>query len=170
MNIHALYGIRRSIAMFTKARHPTLSWARWISDITISLIYVLILSSHLSWNLSSHFIPNSVCIPHLCLMHATCHVHLTPDLIICHLVNSTDYTNPHCVIFHLSFASSLLCPNILLSILFLKQLKPRFSLNAADLNVCGAFPRKGGGPGAGYYWKLCIKIDLLINLKMSHHL
>jgi hypothetical protein len=54
MKIHALYGIGRSIAVFTKARHSILSWARWIPNITI-LIYLLILTSHLSWNWSSYF-------------------------------------------------------------------------------------------------------------------
>jgi hypothetical protein len=44
------YGTRRFITVFTKARHWTLSWARWIQfapSIPISLRSILMLSSHL---------------------------------------------------------------------------------------------------------------------------
>jgi hypothetical protein len=45
-----LYGTRRFITVFTKARHWTLSWASWIQfapSIPFSLRFILVLSSHL---------------------------------------------------------------------------------------------------------------------------
>jgi hypothetical protein len=46
----AFYGIRMSITVFTRARLRLLSWARWIQSTapnTVSLRFILILSSHL---------------------------------------------------------------------------------------------------------------------------
>jgi hypothetical protein len=58
-----LYGTRRFIAMFTKARHWTLSWASWIqfaSSIPISLRSILMLSSHLPQGLPNGLLPSGL--------------------------------------------------------------------------------------------------------------
>jgi hypothetical protein len=54
------YGTRRFIAVFTRARHWFLSWARWIQSTPahpISLRHILILSSHLRLGFTSCLLP-----------------------------------------------------------------------------------------------------------------
>jgi len=49
-NLPAFYGALRFITVFTRARHWSLSWARWIQSTPshpIYQIFVLILSYHL---------------------------------------------------------------------------------------------------------------------------
>jgi hypothetical protein len=58
-----LYGTRRLITVFTKARHWTVSWASWIQfapSIPIPLRSILMLSSPLCLGLPSGFLPSGL--------------------------------------------------------------------------------------------------------------
>jgi len=78
----AFYEARKFITVFTRSCHWSLSWSKWIqstSSHTLSLRYILILSSHLCIGL-----PSSLCIqvfwPQLCMNFSSlwCMLHAMP--------------------------------------------------------------------------------------------
>jgi hypothetical protein len=50
-----LYGTWRFITVFTRARHQSMSWGRWVQSTSSHLTSVLVLSSHLRLGLPSGF-------------------------------------------------------------------------------------------------------------------
>jgi hypothetical protein len=77
--ISAFYGTRRFITVFTRAIHPSLSWARSIKAIPsypISLRFILILYTHLPLVLPSGLFPSGFptnILPHSCYMPCPSH-------------------------------------------------------------------------------------------------
>jgi hypothetical protein len=82
------YGTRRSITVFTKANHCSLSWARWVQSTIfhiISLTSIPILSSQARLCHQSGFIPSGFRTKTIyefliSTIHATCHTDLILDL------------------------------------------------------------------------------------------
>jgi hypothetical protein len=130
-NFLTFYGTRRFITVFTRLRHWSLSWARWIQSIPhhpISLRYISILPSHLRPGLPSGLFPsgfptqNTKCII-LRPMHATYLVYyIFLDLMILNIFGG-EYkllSSSLCNFLHPSLISSLVGANILLNTLFSK--------------------------------------------------
>jgi hypothetical protein len=76
-----LFGTRKLVTVFTKARHWTLSWASWIQiapSIPISLKSMLILSSHVRLGLPTGYLRASQPKPCKHLFPAICVPHVPP--------------------------------------------------------------------------------------------
>jgi hypothetical protein len=112
-NFSAYYRTRMLITTFTRARHWSLSWARWIQftpSHPISLRSILLLSSHLRLGLPSGLFLS--CFP-------------TKILYAFHTSSLWNFIQP-------PVTSSLLGPNILLNTLFSNILSLCSSLNVTD--------------------------------------
>ena len=123
------YGTRRFITAFTSARHLSLSWASSIQSIlphSTSWRSILIFSSHLPLDLPSGLFPSvyptkALCTPLIYPMCATCPAHLILDLITRTIFGEQyrSLSSSLCSFLHSPVTSSLLDPNIHLSIPFL---------------------------------------------------
>jgi hypothetical protein len=90
----SFYGTRRFITMFTRARHWSLSWVRWIQSTSSHpvSIYILIPSSHLRLGLQSCLFPS--CLPtetlYAFFIPPACHMSACfIKLWSCHIMNSS---------------------------------------------------------------------------------
>ena len=136
----AFYVTRRFITAFTSARHLSLSPASSIQSIpphSTSWKSILLSSSHLRLDLQSGLFASGFPIKTLYTtllssIRAICTAHLIPLDFITRKIFGEQYrslSSPLCSFFHSPVASSLLGPNILISILFSNTLSLRSSLN-----------------------------------------
>ena len=139
----AFYGTRIFFTAIISARHLALSWARSIQFMLPHLTswwYILILSSQLRLCLPSGLFLSGF--PHqnlyaslLSPIHATCPDNLILLDVIIRKIFGKEYRSLSSSFYsflHSPGNSSLLGPNILLSILFSKTLSLRSSLNVSD--------------------------------------
>ena len=137
------YGARRFITTFTGARHLSLSWASSIPFTPPHLApwrYKLILSCLLGLGLPSDLFPSGfptqTLYAHiLSPIYATFPAHPSLLDLITGIIFGEEYrslSSSLCSFLHPPVISSLLCPNILLSNLFLNTLSPRSFLNVSD--------------------------------------
>ena len=136
------YGTRRFITAFTIVRHLSLSWARTIQSMPphpTSWRFILILSSHPYVGLPSCLFPTyfptktlyTPLLHHTCYMPSQSHSsHFTTRTILREEYRS--FSSSLCSFLHTTVTSSLLGPNILLSILFSNTLSLRSSLGVSD--------------------------------------
>ena len=144
----ALYGSRRFITAVTSARHLSLFWATSIQSVPshpTSWRSILILFFHLLLSLPSGLFPSggfttrfhhqhpvyTSAVPHPCYMSRLPH-----SSRFCHPKKLGEkyrsLSSSLCSFLHSPVTSSLLGPNILLSILFSNALGLRISLNVCD--------------------------------------
>ena len=139
----AVYGTRRFITAFTSARHLSLSWASSIQSIAshpTSWRSILILSSNLCLGVTHGLFPlgfptKSLYTPLHSPVPTTCPAHSVLLDFITRTILGEEYrslSSSLCSFLHSPVTSSLLCPNILISILFWNTLSLRFSLNVSD--------------------------------------
>ena len=139
----AFYGSRKFITALTSARHLSLPWASSIQSIPphpTSWRSILILSSHLYLGLTRGLFPSgfptkTLYTPLLSHIRATCPAHhVLLDFIARTILGEEcrSLSSSLCSFLHSHVTSSLLGPNILLSILLSKNLSLRFSLNVSD--------------------------------------
>ena len=134
------YGTRKFIIAFTSARHLSLSWPRSIQSMPPHSTFwrsILMLSSHLRLDLPSDSFPQDSP-PKPCMhlsppsIRATCPAYLIfLDLITRKIFGEEcrSLSSSLCCFLHYRITSSLLSPNIILSIRFSKTLNLHFSLN-----------------------------------------
>jgi len=139
-NLSAFYGNQRIMIVFTIACHWSLSWGSYIqskASLPISRRSILILSSQLLAGIPSRLLPSGFPTKILYAflispMRATYHTHFSLlDLII--LVRCGEvyklWSSPLCSLLQLTFTSSLLGADILLSILW-----------SNTLSLCSSLP------------------------------
>ena len=119
----AFYGTRRFITAFTSSRHLSLSWHRSV-HVSTSWRSILILLSHLLLGLASGLFPlrffyrNPVYtspLPPTCYVPRPSHFNLIAQIFG---EEGRSLSSLLCSFLHSPFTSSVLAPNILLSILF----------------------------------------------------
>ena len=126
------YGTRKFITAFTTARHLSLSWARSIQSMPAhptSWISILLLSSHLRLGLPSGLFPTGFPIGTLCTplpspIRDTSPAHLILLDLVTPKILGEEYRSLSfslCSFLHSPVNSSLLGPNILLSVLILRR-------------------------------------------------
>ena len=151
----AFYRTRSFITTFT------LSWASLIQSIPphpTSWRSILILSFHLRLGLPSGFFPSgfptkTLYTLLLCLICATCPVHLIPLDFIAWTILGEQYmslSSSLCSFLHSPVTSSLLGPNILLSTLFSNTLTLHSSLSVSD-QVSHPYKTTGSSLYVNYY-------------------
>ena len=138
----AFYGTRRFITTLTSLRHPSLSWASPIQSIYTHPTFwrsVLIISTHLRLGLPSGLFPSgfltkTLYTPLSSPIRATCPAHLIRDFITRTILGEEykSFSSSLCNLLHSPVKSSLLGPNILLSIIFSNTLSFLSSLHVSD--------------------------------------
>jgi hypothetical protein len=134
-----LYGSRRFVTAFTRARHLFLSWASSIQFMPPhSWRCILILSSYLRLGLPSSlflsFPTKTLCTPLLSPIRATCPTHIIILDLITRMILAEyrSLSSSLCSFLYSSVTSSLLGPSILLRTLFSNTLSLSSSRNLSD--------------------------------------